>query len=82
MDSELIKEICKGNINKLKQIPKSKINYTLLSELINNMENNKNELEQSLNVNSYSCENKYNMIYKISKINDIDQCISYLKKIT
>jgi hypothetical protein len=82
MDSELIKEICNGNINKLKQIPKSKINHLLLSELLTNMEYNKNEIKETLNVNEYSCDNKYSIIYKMSKINDIDECITYLKKIT
>lgn len=82
MDSEYIKEICSGNINKLKQFPKSKINNLLLSELLNNMEYNKNELKQSLNENIYSCDNKYIIIYKMNKINDIDECIFYLKKIT
>jgi hypothetical protein len=82
MNSDFIKEICNGNINKLKQIAKSKINHLLLSELLTNMENNKYEIQESLDRNLYSCDNKYNVIYNSNRIQNIIECISYLKKIT
>jgi hypothetical protein len=82
MNSEIIREICDGNINALKQIPKSRITTQISSLLLSNMENNKLQIQKNIDTDSYSSDFKYNCLYYMGKLHNIDQCISYLKKIT
>ena len=82
MNSEVIREICDGNLNVLKQIPKSTITTKLSLLLLTNMENNKIDIQKNIDTNTYSSDFRYNCLYYMGQINNIDKCISYLKKIT
>lgn len=84
MNPEIIKEICNGNLHILKQIPKIDISHQLSLSLLLlfTMENNKVEIQKNIDTNAYSSDFKYNCLYYMGELNNIDQCICYLKKIT
>ena len=82
MDSETIDKISEGDIYLLKQIPKCKFTKNICLQLVSKMEIKKLEYKKILDVNSYSSDFKDFCIYYMNKLTDIDDCISYLKKIT
>ena len=77
-----IEKICEGDLYQLKQIPKTKFTKEISIQLVSNMENKKNEIQHKLDTNVYSSDFKDFCIYYNTKLKDIDECISYLKKIT
>lgn len=82
MDNETISKICDGDIDLLKKISKSHFTKDICIQLVANMESNKLEIQNLLDTNSYSSDFKDFCIYYRSKLKYIDNCISYLKKIT
>ena len=82
MNSTVIKQIGEGDINLLKKINISKITYEVSSQLLNILEENQFKTQQTLDNNLVSTDIKDYIIYYKHKLNNIDECILYLKKIT
>jgi hypothetical protein len=82
MNSTVIKKIGEGDINLLKQLNISKITYEISSRLLDILEENKLKTQQCLDNNLVSSDIKDYIIYYRNKLNNIDECILYLKKIT
>lgn len=82
MNSTVIKKIGEGDINLLKKINISKITYEVSSQLLDILEENKFKTQQTLDNNLVATDIKDYIIYYKHKLNNIDECILYLKKIT
>jgi hypothetical protein len=81
MISSDLDNICDGNLEKLKEIPKSKITENLSKQLITVMEGKIKEIELIINVNENMYDTKYILNYNLIKKQNIENCILYLKKI-
>lgn len=79
----VIDKICDGNLEKLKEIPKSKITENVSKQLISVMEEKIKEIDININVNVNENMNdaKYILNYNLTKKQNIENCILYLKKI-
>ena len=82
MNFTLLKKIGEGDINLLKKINISKITYDVSYQLLDILEENKLKTQQTLDNNLVSIDIKDYIIYYKHKLNNIDECILYLKKIT
>ena len=76
-----LEDICAGNLEKLKQIPKEKITEEISRKWIHKMEDNLQEINRKLHVNMNSDEMKYITTYCTEQKQKIENCILYLKKI-
>ena len=82
MNLTVIKKIGEGDINLLKQINISKITYDISCQLLDVLEENKTKTQETLDNNLVATDIKDYIIYYRNKLNSIDECILYLKKIT
>ena len=73
--------ICDGNLEKLKEIPKNKITEDVSKQLLSLMEEQIIKINEIINCNEESNEMKYLLCYYITKKQNIEKCILYLKKI-
>jgi hypothetical protein len=73
--------ICDGNLEKLKEIPKNKITEEVSKQLLSLMEEEILKINEILNYNEQGNEIKYLLCYYITKKQNIEKCILYLKKI-
>ena len=82
MNINWINKIGEGDINLLKKIPISNITNNISLQLLNLMEENKIKIKESLDNNIVANDIKDYIFYYRNKLNNIDECILYLKKIT
>ena len=75
-----LENICDGDLDKLKQIPKIKLTEALSKQLLEKMEKNIQDLQIK-----YNCitdeEMKIGTLSLLSEIDKIKKCILYIKKI-
>ena len=75
-----LENICDGDLDELKQIPKIKLTETLSKQLLEKMEKNIQDLQIK-----YNCitdeEMKIGTLSLLSEIDKIKKCILYIKKI-
>jgi len=81
MEFSKMEEICQGNLEKLKEIPKNKFTENLFQQLISKMEYNLNDINKNININLDSSNSEYILNYYLSQKKKIENCILYLKKI-
>jgi hypothetical protein len=81
MIASLMVNICDGNLEKLKEIPKNKITEDVSKQLLSLMEEEIIKINEVINYNDESNEIKYLLCYYITKKQNIEKCILYLKKI-
>ena len=74
-------EICGGNLEKLKQIPKVKITEEISKKWLSKMEENLQEIDNKIQSNIHSDEIKYTSSFWMEQKKRIEICILYLKKI-
>jgi hypothetical protein len=80
IDNDLIFQICNGDLDKLKTIPTNKFSKEFSLNLIYNMEHNMQNFKNMMN-DCYSYDNNDLIQNFIYKINCIEKCITYIKKI-
>jgi len=73
--------ICEGSLEKLKEIPKSFISEKVSKQLISIMEGKIKYIDNHININLDMNEAKYILNYYLTKKQNIENCILYLKKI-
>lgn len=81
MDSCIINEICEGNLEELKKIPKIKITETLSKKMISIMEEKIENLQDNIKSNYESSGLDVSTYHYSVKKEKIEECILYLKKI-
>jgi|MesohylFT_1024984.scaffolds.fasta_scaffold238273_1 hypothetical protein len=81
MDSNTIYDICDGNLDQLKKIPKKNITEDFSKELTSMMEERLQQVNNTLNSTILNSEIKYVAQYCFEKKQNIEKCILYLKKI-
>lgn len=81
MNSNLINEICDGDLEKLIKIPKTEFNIDFTKKLLNKMDDNLKDLNYIINNNLENNELKFISCYYYQKLNNIEKCKLYLKKI-
>ena len=81
MDSYIINEICDGNLEQLKKIPKIKITETLSKKMISIMEEKIENLQDVINSNYESSDLDVCTYHYFVKKEKIEECVLYLKKI-
>jgi len=79
--SSLIRSICDGNLEKLKEIPKIKITEDVSKQLLFIMKEEIKKINEIIICDEESYEIKYLLCYFITKKQNIEKCILYLKKI-
>ena len=81
MDSDMINNICDGNLEELKNFPKIKITEKLSKQLISIMEERLIDVQRIINSNLESSSDlRFISCYYFEKKENIEKCILYLTK--
>lgn len=82
MNDEIMETISHGDINLLKQLPKTILTYNTSKLLMNNLKNNLQDVKnQMINAECVDTEFKYIICNFSYKLKNIEECIKYLEKI-